>query len=68
MEELLDAPTLARTLRIAPQTLARWRTEGQGPEWIRVGRRVLYSPKEVERWLSSRRRRSTSDIGPDDRP
>lgn len=27
---------------ISPKTLANWRTRGQGPEWTKLGGRVVY--------------------------
>lgn len=63
MKELLNVPEAAKYLRLAPQTLAKMRTEGTSPPFIKVGRRVLYDLAEIDRWLDQRRRRSTSDPG-----
>lgn len=46
--DLPDVPTrlteaeLARHWRLSVRTLQRWREAGTGPDWIRVGRRILY--------------------------
>lgn len=53
---------LAVYLRVAERTLERWRVEGAGPPHIKAGRRCLYGMTDVEHWLASRRRRSTSEI------
>jgi predicted site-specific integrase-resolvase len=58
---LLTPEETARRIRRAVQTLARWRCEGAGPAFIRVGGRIAYRAADVERWLESRRVHSTSE-------
>lgn len=41
--------------------LAKLRTYGGGPSYIKCGRRVLYNGRVFEDWLESRRRNSTSE-------
>jgi predicted site-specific integrase-resolvase len=53
---------LAKSIAVSPITLARWRLEGHGPQYIKAGRRVLYDPSDVASWLASNRRQSTSEI------
>ena len=38
-----------------PQTLARWRCEGWGPKFMRVGQRVCYLGQDLNGWLESRK-------------
>lgn len=38
-------------LTLSPRTVRRWRAQGAGPGWFRVGRTVRYDPAEVHRWL-----------------
>ncbi len=45
---------------IAPQTLARWRHEGKGPKFVKVGRKVTYLVADIREWLGSQRKVSTS--------
>lgn len=60
--ELITAAELARRLHISVQTLAIWRLkEGLGPPYFRAGGRILYSLADVEFWLASRKRASTSE-------
>jgi hypothetical protein len=41
--------------------LARLRTKGGGPRFIKVGRHlVLYDTRDLDRWLNDRKRDSTS--------
>lgn len=54
---LLEAASVADLLHISVDTLAKWRRMHRGPEYFQIsGKRVLYSPGAVERWLESRRR------------
>src|SRR3954454_2159183 len=50
--ELLTPVQTSAKLKIAKQTLARWRVEGKGPKFLRLGGRVLYRPADLEAWLS----------------
>lgn len=49
--EMLTPAQLSASLQISERTLARWRQENVGPEFRRVGRRVLYRPRDVAMWL-----------------
>ena len=51
---LIRAEELPGYIGIAQQTLARWRSEGQGPKFIKVGRRVAYRAGDVRAWLHDR--------------
>ena len=57
---LLPAPEAATRLGVRTQTLARWRVEGRGPRFIKVGRAVRYRESDLERWIEERLRESTS--------
>jgi hypothetical protein len=63
MKELLDSKSAAVYLRLAQQTLAQMRVSGTGPSYYKVGRRVLYDLAELDDWLDTKRRSSTSDTG-----
>jgi excisionase family DNA binding protein len=51
----------ANYLRLGESTLAKLFVSGDGPPAIKIGRAVRYSTLDLEAWMSSRRRRSTSD-------
>ena len=51
----------AAYLRLAPRTLARHRSDGTGPVFIRLGRRILYHPDDLRAWAQAHRYRSTSE-------
>jgi len=35
-------------------TLRNWRSQGKGPRYFRVGRKVIYRPQDIEMFLFSR--------------
>jgi hypothetical protein len=39
---------------VAKNTLEKWRCTGQGPRFVRVGRRIFYRRSDIEAWLTSR--------------
>lgn len=44
---LLSTKLLSRRWNIAPRTLERWRAEGQGPQFARIGRHVRYRQTDI---------------------
>ena len=58
---LLDPARAAAELGVKTGTLAKWRLTGDGPAFHRVGARIRYSRSDLDRWLTERRVRSTSD-------
>ncbi len=59
---VLIARDAAEYLGIAQQTLAKLRWAGTSPPYFKIGRQVVYKRVELDTWLATRRRRSTSDI------
>lgn len=59
--EFLTTDEAARLLRLAPRTLERFRLEGTGPKFRKLGRRCLYSYHDLLAWTDSRVRQSTSE-------
>lgn len=41
-------------------TFTKLRLTGGGPIYITIGRTVVYDPDDLDSWLNSRRRKSTS--------
>ncbi|MDP9427844.1 MAG: helix-turn-helix domain-containing protein [Actinomycetota bacterium] len=52
--QLLSTQNLAAYLQVPIQTIYRWRSCGEGPPGIRVGRHIRYRVDDVEAWLASR--------------
>lgn len=61
---LMDPHRAAAFLGVAVSTLARWRVEGRGPRWSKLGSSVRYDVADLHAWVDAQRRRSTSDSGP----
>lgn len=53
----------AEHLNVAEQTLRAWRLRGHGPRFIKLGRSIRYDPQDLDDWVASNRRTSTSDRG-----
>ena len=43
----------------SPSTLARWRSEGRGPAYIKIGSRVAYRGLDLNEWMARRTIRPT---------
>ena len=53
----------AERLCLSPRTLERYRVSGEGPKFRKLGRWVRYTVADLEAWIESRTRSSTSDDG-----
>ena len=51
----------AQVLRLSERTLERLRVAGQGPKFVKAGRRVLYRDADLEAWTASRTFGSTAE-------
>jgi len=49
----------ARFLRISHRTLEDWRLTGEGPYFIKLGRRVLYRESDLLAFIADRSRKNT---------
>jgi predicted DNA-binding transcriptional regulator AlpA len=52
-EELVSCEKAAKALGVKAQTLANWRSEKQGPRYVKVGRLVYYRRSDICAWLAS---------------
>jgi len=53
--EFLTDAQLCALLHVDERTTLRWRTDGGGPPFVRVGpRRILYRRVDIDGWISSR--------------
>jgi hypothetical protein len=50
-EQLLNDEQTAAVLGVAPTTLPAWRHYGRGPDYIKVGKLVRYTPSKIRAWL-----------------
>ena len=47
---------------ISERTLERWRLEGRGPRFVRVGRRVMYEPSALADFIRRHSMTSTREV------
>jgi hypothetical protein len=59
-ERLVDEHAAAVWLGVAAATVRRWRWQGGGPAFIRVGRHVRYTPAALRAYVEHRTCASTS--------
>jgi helix-turn-helix protein len=61
-QEYITEQGLHERYLIPPRTAQRWRQDGTGPKFIRLGRRrILYRVTDVEEWLRARTYRHRAD-------
>jgi hypothetical protein len=58
----LRTPAAAQYTGFAESTLEKLRVHGGGSPYMRIGRVVVYDPDDLDVWLESHKRRSTSTI------
>jgi predicted DNA-binding transcriptional regulator AlpA len=67
-----SVPTQSQRLRTADaaaycasskSTFEKYRLTGEGPAYIKIGRVVVYDRDDLDSWLASHRRLSTSEQG-----
>ena len=60
-EPLATPEEVSDFLRDIPvKTLAKWRSEGTGPKYTKVGRHVRYDWADVREWLKGQRATATA--------
>jgi predicted DNA-binding transcriptional regulator AlpA len=59
---LLNSQEAAELCRLSPRTMERMRVSGEGPPYVKLNRRVAYRPTDLDAWITSRVRTSTSDL------
>jgi len=52
---LWTVPELAAFLGVPVATIYKWRTTGDGPTGLRIGRHLRYRESDVLAWLETRR-------------
>lgn len=56
----LNQTDLSRRWKISPRTLERWRWLKQGPGYIKIGGRVVYTLEDVEAFEKAQHRQPAS--------
>jgi len=57
----LNQIDLADRWNVSHRTLERWRWTGEGPQYIKLGGRVVYRLEDVEAFEADQIRRSTAE-------
>jgi len=60
---LMRETEAARLLGLSARTLQKWRWNGRGPKFLRLNGAVRYARSDLENFVASARRTSTSDHG-----
>jgi hypothetical protein len=60
-DEFLTVSEAAHFLRCSKSFLDKSRLTGEGPPYFRIGRKVLYGRRALQRWIVERQYRSTSE-------
>ena len=60
----LNQVELSSRWNISPRTLERWRWIGEGPQYLKIGGRVVYRLEDIERYESERLRLVEADAEP----
>ena len=58
---LISTEDAATYCASAASTLEKYRLRGKGPTYIKLGRRVAYDRADLDAWIASNRRNSTSE-------
>jgi predicted DNA-binding transcriptional regulator AlpA len=54
--KMLNADEAALYCGSSASTFAKLRLYGGGPSFVKIGRRVVYDPSDLDRWLEAHRR------------
>jgi len=57
----LSPQQAADLIGISSSTLAKLRLSGDGPAFLKLSKRVVYRPQDIENWQAQRVFRSTSE-------
>lgn len=62
----VNTAAAAAHLNVSPRTMERWRIEGNGPPYRKLGPQIVrYDIADLDQWYAGSRRVSTSDPGPE---
>ncbi len=56
----MTAEQVTRELPVAKATLAKWRWNGTGPNYIKCGSKVVYRRADLDAWIASNTRAPTA--------
>jgi len=53
MDSLLMEEEVSEKLQVSLACLRRWRLQGEGPPYVKMGPMVRYRPQDIEDWLGT---------------
>lgn len=59
--KLFKETEAAAVLGVEPGTLRKWRWEGKGPKFLKIGSSVRYSIEDIQTFIAEARRQNTSE-------
>lgn len=59
-QRLLNEHQVADSCAISVLTLRKWRVEGRGPRYVKIGTLVRYRPEDVDAWIESHETQRTA--------
>lgn len=62
-KRVLSVQEAAAHVGVSKSMLNKLRCFGGGPPFLKLGRRVVYDPNDLDEWLKAHRRKSTSEQG-----
>ena len=63
LDQAVDQNEVARITGVPTRSLEAMRCRGDGPSYLKIGKRVRYFRRDVFHWLNRRRRVTTGDTG-----
>jgi predicted DNA-binding transcriptional regulator AlpA len=67
MPALLRENEVSARLGLSVRTLQKWRLEGRGPRFVKLGNAVRYDPADLDLFVREGARGSTSEAGATER-
>ncbi|WP_262299712.1 helix-turn-helix transcriptional regulator [Microvirga sesbaniae] len=61
LRKKLDTPQAAEYLGLGKSTLDKLRAAGGGPTFIKIGKRVVYDPTDLDAWFAAHKRTSITE-------
>jgi predicted DNA-binding transcriptional regulator AlpA len=60
-DEFLNTSAAVKLIKLSASTLTKLRLTGEGPEYLKIGRRVVYARASLLDWMRARACRSTAE-------
>lgn len=61
LNNLMDEQAAANVLAIKVSTLRKWRVEGKGPAFLKIGAAVRYMPSDIADFIDAARHSNTAE-------